>query len=149
MTFHCCHCYTIDFLFSQKAEESVRFYKNIPKTDAYQLEALEELAKMKKVVNSDDLEANQMFSLRWADFKTEHARKALRIGIVLVLLNTCNGSLYIVYHSTMTFDMAGLRDLSLGISKVSMLSVFSIIFVAKLTAMQMVDHIGRKVSEQN
>lgn len=135
----------IDIPFGQKAEESIRFYKNIRKTDAHQLETLEELAKVKNIAADGEIEANQMIPLRWADFKTEHARKALKIGIVLVLLSTCNGLVFIQYYTTMTFEVAGLGDLNISISKMSILSVFAITFVAKLGAMQMVDHLGRKV----
>lgn len=137
------------FAFIQKAEESICFYKNICTTDTNQLEALEELAKLKKLAADGEIEANHMSPLRWADFQTEHARKALIIGTALVLLNTCSGVLFILFHSTMTFYRAGLNDLPLDTSNISMLSIYSATFVAKLAAMQTVDHIGRKVNKKN
>lgn len=130
--------------FLQKAEESICFYKNICKTDAYQLEALEELAKIKDAAADGEIEANHVGPLQWADFKTKHARKALQIGTVLVLLNTCSGVTFVIYYSTMAFYRAGLD----GTNETSTLCVYSTMLVAKLAAMQTVDHIGRKVNEK-
>lgn len=136
------------FLLIQKAQESICFYKNIRKTDAYQLEVLEELAKVKNVAADGEIEANHVAPLRWADFMTEQARKALKMGTVLVLLNTCSGVIFIFHYIPMTFYPAGLRDFPLEMSKVSILSIYSTIFVAKLVAVQTVDNIGRKVNER-
>lgn len=139
----------MSFPLIQSAEDSICFYKNICKTDADQVEALEELAQIRKAAADGEVEANHVGPLRWADFGTEHARKALGIGTVLVLLNTCSGVMFVVYYSTMAFYRAGLGDFPIGISELSMLSMYSTFFVAKLAAMQTVDHIGRKVNEKH
>lgn len=80
--------FIIVFPFTQETEEAIRFYRNIRKTDVHQLETLEELAKLKQAAAYDGVEALQRSSLRWADFKTQHARKAIIIGTTLMALAT-------------------------------------------------------------
>lgn len=119
--------------FTQKAENAIRFYKNIRKTDANQLETLEELAKIKKAAAYDGMEAIQTSPLRWADFKTEHARKAIKIGIVLLVLMACENSTQI-----MSFTVGRFHRFESSSIIVKMLGIGA--------AMLMVDRfVGRKV----
>lgn len=130
----------------QNARESLCFYKNICQKDANQLkEVVEELAQIKDAAADGEVEANHASALQWADFQTEHARKALTIGTVLVFLNTCNGFVFVIYYSAMTFYKAELHNVPLGVSKMSIISLYLTISVAKLAAIQTCDHIGRKV----
>lgn len=90
----------------QRMENSVRFYKNIRKTDENQLELLEqELSNVKNAAVDDVVEPIPPNSFQWADFKTKHARKALVIGMVLMVLNACNGVAFITSYSLPVFGM--------------------------------------------
>lgn len=60
---------------------------------------------MKSAAAYDGVEAIQLNPLRWADFKTKHARKAFAIGTVLMVLNACNGVAFITSYSLPVFGI--------------------------------------------
>ena len=133
----------IDFQFAQEAEESIRFYKNIRKTDEHQLETLKkELDRVKNAATDDDLEANQMRPLQWADFKTKHARTALSFGLFFAVLHEFSGgrlmtspAVFVWYRSPAWMPMPIPWEV---------LIVSGVALLGSYLAMHLVDRIGRK-----
>lgn len=71
----------------QEAEKSVRFYQNIQKNHDYELLQLE-INKLKSAFdNSKSEKPNDANSFKWSDLTTNPGRKAMIIGIVLMVLN--------------------------------------------------------------
>lgn len=132
------------FFVLQKAEISIRFYKNIRKTDAHQLETLEqELGKIKHAAVDCGINAIEMNPLKWADFKTQHARKALTIGISLVVLNTCSGVTFMKSRSIIALHRGPLYFTEIEGS----LTMATVAVLGASAATQLVDRIGRKVNK--
>ena len=129
-----------------EAEESIRFYKNIRKTDEHQLETLkQELDRVKYVAADGDLDANQMRPLQWADFNANRAGKALMFGFVLIVLNVSSNNPYItVKHSQV------LTKFPMNLSEVvSKLIISTAVVLGTIVAIQLVDRIGRKVKSSS
>lgn len=87
---HLCYLNT-HFNFSQQAERSIRFYRQIgDKADEY--EALQsEISKLKSTFSKNEVHAG----LKWTDFASKESRKALTIGVVLAVLNRKRYFLYL------------------------------------------------------
>lgn len=79
----------------QKAEKSVRFYKNISESNGDNNKVLDiEIDKLKAILadaRRQSVVTSHDTSLKWSDFKTKAARKAMVIGIVLVIICMLNG----------------------------------------------------------
>lgn len=69
------------------AEKSIRFYQNMQKNHDYELLQLE-INKLKSAFDSSKSEKpNDANSLKWSDLTSNPGRKAMIIGIVLMVLN--------------------------------------------------------------
>lgn len=103
----------------------------------------QELDTVKNVAAESDLEANQINRLQWADFKTKYARRALAIGIVLVLLNVCISNAKLTLHTALSISSA--RYLARILYNGGRWIVSIVALLGTCTAFQSVDVIGRKV----
>lgn len=56
---------------------------------------------------SDNTEKVKDNSLKWSDFTTKEAKKALLIGIVLVVLNQCCGCFALLNYTAKIFEESG------------------------------------------
>lgn len=72
---------------SQEAEKSIRFYQNMQKNQDYELLQLE-INKLKSAFdNSKSEKPNDVNSFKWSELTSNPGRKAMIIGIVLMVLN--------------------------------------------------------------
>lgn len=131
--------------FGKNAENSIRFYRNLGKTDDNQNLLDTEIAKMKSILaNSDQtMKNNNWRTIEWSNFTTKPALKAILIGLVLVILNTSNGVIPIMTYITYLFKDIG-SNLSANESGI-IASAIQLISVGIAT--QLVDRLGRKVNK--
>ena len=98
----------------------------------------QELERVKNAIIDDGSDVNQMYPLRWADFKTKYARKALKIAVIFTVLNACSRAHFLATH------------FMLRLKQGHEWSVLIVAFVAALgsyLAIQYVDRVGRKVKQ--
>lgn len=112
------------------------------KTDANHAETLKtEFDRIKNAAADGDLEANQMNPLRWADFKTKHARKVLAIVMVLGILNVCSSNAKMAVQTALALNPYPMHISFDGgrwiVSTVALLGAY--------VCIQTIDRIGRKV----
>lgn len=128
--------------FLQEAEESIRFYKNIQETDEHQMDTFkQEFDRIKSAMIDDESDMNHMSTLHFADFKTKYARKSLVIGMILILMNACYSIEDIGLESLWPFRRIPLRE------EWSRLIVAIVAVLGANIGMQLVDRVGRRVSE--
>lgn len=135
--------FQVIFLFcSQDAEKSVRFYKNLQDSngDIYKVLNLE-IDILKTIVSDTRRQSihKNSASLKWADFTTKAARKAMIIGFVAVIICTLNG--VTTYYTAEIFEETG-STLSSNMSAI-VTGIVPVLAVA--ISMSLVDRVGRKV----
>lgn len=137
----------IVFFFSlQDAENSIRFYKNIDKTHENCDKIIQQEIRKLRTTIADDQNANDIkASVKWSDFTTKIARKALILGIVLVMLYIWNGVYGLSGYIATIFQQTG-STLSPNMSAI-VLGVCQI--VGFCIAAATVDRCGRKVFLMN
>lgn len=101
----------------------------------------QEIAKLQTIIAADQSVDNINSSLKWSDFTTKIARKALILGVVLIGLYLWNGSYGLTAYIANIFEQTG-SPLSPNMSAI-------LIGVAQLAgtciAIVTVDCFGRKV----
>lgn len=125
------------------AEKSISFYKNIRKTDEDSNKKLVlEIDKLKMIMADAqrETEAANEATLKWSDFATKAARKAIVIGIVLVILCMLNG--VFTYYTAAIFKQTG-SNMS---ENMSAIVAGGVPVIAIAITMYFVDRIGRKVN---
>lgn len=133
----------------QEAEKALRFYRNIPdvKVSEKGSNLLEE--EMMKLKTRLDNESNKNAdngngtdkSLKWSDFTTKVARKAILIGVVLSAMNQYCGIPAILAYAAYVFEDAG-SNLS---PNMSAMIIGIIQVIGNCVATHLVDRSGRKV----
>lgn len=129
---------------SQNAEKSVRFYKSISERNENSGKILNlEMDKLKAIIaDAQQQSVNEsQASLKWSDFTTKAARKAIIIGIVLVVICILNG--VTTYYTAEIFEETG-STLSSNLSAI-ITGIVPVIAVG--ICMYLVDRVGRKVRE--
>lgn len=131
----------IDYFCFQEAMRSIRFYKNLRESNDDDNKVLHlEIDKIRliladarrqSIVTSDS-------SLKWTDFTTKAGRKAIVIGVVLVILCTLNG--VFTYYTAEIFVKTG----SNMEPNVAAIITGAVPVIAVVFAMGFVDRIGRK-----
>lgn len=101
-----------------------------------------EFDRVKDAATFGDLEANSTIPFQWAEFTTKHARKALIIGMVLMIMNVCVYNDYIIIHSKWSLSQSSM-EFSRGMSELIGLVVT---FLGACAGVQLVDRLGRKVT---
>lgn len=123
------------------AEKSIRFYKNLRKTDEHQILLDFEINKIQTTLVNNQIENQNKTSMTWSDFTTKPAPKAIMIGVVLIVLNTYNGNVTLSNYTKYIFDETG-STLSTDLSAI----VTAVIqLVGVFAATQLVDRLGRKL----
>uniref|UniRef100_A0A336LKQ0 CSON010693 protein n=1 Tax=Culicoides sonorensis TaxID=179676 RepID=A0A336LKQ0_CULSO len=122
------------------AEESLRFYRGIPR-GANECESFtKELSLLKN--SSVQSESNKTIKdkIRLADFASRHAKRALSIGVVLVILNQFCGCFAMLNYTATIFEKAG-STLSPNMSAII---VGFIQIIGSYFSTVLVDRAGRK-----
>lgn len=102
-----------------------------------------ELNKIKWIVDENQNKNGlNIQSLQLSHFTTKIARRALSIGIVLVVLSTCTGPSTMFIYATLVFEKTG-SSLPPNVSTI-VLGVVNLVGV--FMALMLVDRIGRKVN---
>lgn len=91
------------------------------------------------MILADDL--GQSNSLKWSDFTTTIARKAIIIGVVLVSMNQLTGVAAILAYTAYVFREAG-SNLSPNLSAIV---IGVILVIGVIISLSLVDRLGRKV----
>lgn len=126
-------------LLLQEAEKSMRFYKNIQKTETDRVLLEFEMNKTKCIVDENRNQHGK--SLRWMHFTSKIVRKAFAIGIVLVVLSTCTGAATMKPYATLVFQTIG----SHFSPNVSTIIIGFVNLIGVFVAVVLVDRLGRKV----
>lgn len=133
------HLVIISEFLLQKAEKSIRFYKNITEiTDDGDKLVQNEIEKLKRQIK--DFEKSTTRRLKLTDLTTNPGRKAMIIGIVLSLANNLCGT-FIITYAAKIFGATG----SVFSENESALIVAVILLCGTSTLPFVVDRIGRKV----
>lgn len=127
--------------FAQEAEKSIRFYKNMRETERDRKLLDIEISKLKETLNDIRTESSDKHSFNWTDVTTGTGRKAIIIGIVLVMLCVSNGVFAMSIYAANIFQETG-SNLSPNMSAI----VLGIIqLIASCITTHLVDRSGRKV----
>lgn len=122
--------------------KSIHFYKNIQKTCENSDKLLKfEIRKLKTIIADDQNVSDIKNSLKFSDFTTKPARKALILGIVLVGLYLWNGSYALSAYITNIFEQTG----SILSPNMSTIVIGIVQVVGTCVAAATVDSFGRKV----
>lgn len=118
------------------------FYKKIRKTDENSNKKLDfEIDKLKMIMaDAHQTVTTNDASLKWSDFTTKAARRAIVIGIVLVVICMLNG--VTTYYTAEIFEATG-SNMSSNMSAI-VTGIVPVIAVG--IAMYLVDRAGRKVN---
>lgn len=133
--------YQVKSFLLKLAEKSIRFYKNLRKTDEHQIIVDLEINKVQTILANNQIESQNKTSIKWSDFTTKTSSKAILIGVVLIILNTYNGNITLSNYTKYVFDETG-SNLSTDISSI-IVAVIQIVGV--FAATQLVDRLGRKL----
>lgn len=95
------------FFFNQAAENSIRFYKNLRRRNENPHLVDTEINKLRDALNGTKTDKNNENSLKWTDFTARPARKALLIGIVLIIINQFSGCVAMLNYTAFIFQEAG------------------------------------------
>lgn len=123
------------------AENSIRFYKNLQKTDEHQIFVELEFHKIQTTLAKDQIESQNRTSIALSDFMKKPAPKALMLGVVLIVLNTYNGNITLSNYTKHIFDETG-SNLSTDLSAI-VVAIIQIVGV--FAATQLVDRLGRRL----
>lgn len=96
---------------------------------------------MKKIVDENQTENHLKDTLKWSDFTTRRARKALLISIVLIIVCVWNGAYAMTTYLANVFQETG----SNFTPNVSAIIVGVVQSIGTLAALQLIDRSGRKV----
>lgn len=134
-------CYINCGFYLQDAERSIRFYQNIGKSNENCDKIVQqEIAKLQTTI-ADDQNANNIdSSLKWSDFTTKVAQKALFLGVVLIGLYVWNGIYGMSAYIANIVEQAG-SPLS---PNVSVIVIGFIQVISVCIAIATVDWFGRK-----
>lgn len=135
------HGISAKVFFAQEAEKSIRFYKNMRETERDRKLLDIEISKLKETLNDIRTESSDKHSFNWTDVTTGTGRKAIIIGIVLVMLCVSNGVFAMSIYAANIFQETG-SNLSPNMSAI----VLGIIqLIASCITTHLVDRSGRKV----
>lgn len=125
----------------QKAEKSIRFYKNINEdtVDADKL-VQNEIDKLKDQIKDKEMDGSAIKRIKLSDLTTNPGRKAITIGIVLALANHFSGSFAIITYAAEIFQTTG----SIFSENESALIIAAIQLCGTCTLPFLVERIGRK-----
>lgn len=125
----------------QNAENSIRFYRNLSTSDKdYEL-IKSEVNKLKSALGDIDKNKCEENSMKWSDISSRPGRKAMIIGIVLIVLNQFCGCFAILQYTGTIFEEA---DSSISANDSSII-VGAIQLFGSYIATLLVDRAGRKV----
>lgn len=128
------------FLSLKEAKQSIQFYKNMQETDSDSKVLELEISKLKTMLDHNLSESNN--KIIWTTESIEITRKAMIIGVVMVVLNIFNGVEPMTYYTANIFQDTG-SNLSPNMSAI-IIGVFQVI--GTWIATQLVDRSGRKVN---
>lgn len=128
--------------FSQEAENSLRFYQNIQNTEEDRQLLDLEMNKLRVTLADVDSESGKDQSLKWTDFTTKVAQKALLIGVVMVSMNQLTGVVAMLSYTATIFEEAG----SSIPPNMSAIIIGIIQVIGNCIATYLVDRSGRKVA---
>ena len=126
----------------QDAEKSIQFYQNLRENDASFKFIQMEINKLKCICDDMKIQANGKNSWNWIDLIVAPGRRAMTIGIILILLNQCCGCFAMLNYTANIFEEAG-SNMSPNMSAivVGVIQLFGAFFATNL-----VDWTGRKVT---
>lgn len=131
----------LDEIYFQAAHKSIKFYENLDETEK-DLKLLEfEVLKLKSSLgnSNENEESDRKISSRRVP--TRIAIKAMAIGMVLVILNTCNGTVAITGYTATIFEDTG----SNMTPNMSAIVIGLIQLSGSCLSMKIVDRFDRKV----
>lgn len=117
-------------VFKGKIEEAKAILEKISGTD----EANKEVELIKNSIKVNDKNS-------WNDFKSPAVKKALKVGIILAVLQQLVGINVIIYYAPQVFKAAGATG-DLGVVTICLIGIFGNLGV--ISSMWLVDKIGRK-----
>lgn len=122
-----------------QTERSIRFYRNIREDDLDRLRL--EIEKLESAIEVE-VKGEYKNSFKLSDLTTRPGRKALTIGIMLIVLNQFGGCYAMMNYTASIFEEAG----STLTSNMSAMIVAIIQFIGTCMVTSFVDRAGRKVS---
>lgn len=125
----------------QQAENSIRFYHNLGDGDKADKLVQIEINKLRNKIHREEEEIKKN-TFKWSNLTTKSVRKAMKIGIVLIVLNEFSGCSAMLNYTANIFEEAG-SNMHPNISAIviGVIQVFGTIIATNL-----VDHVGRKVN---
>lgn len=133
----------IFFSIWQEAEKSIQFYKNIRKSHENRDKILEqEITKLRTIIaGNGEAVSGDNTSVKWSDFTTKTARKAIVIGTVLVGMYVWSGASVLTAYVAKIFQETG-STLS---PNVSAIGIGIVQVLGTCVAASTCDRFGRKV----
>uniref|UniRef100_A0A4Y0BUW0 MFS domain-containing protein n=1 Tax=Anopheles funestus TaxID=62324 RepID=A0A4Y0BUW0_ANOFN len=132
---------------NERAERSLMFYRGVrghfDKSDSFR----NEFQQLKDVIERERTAPDA--ALSWKDFVTKPARRGLAMGILLMLLTQCSGTLALITYASSIFELAGSSSAT-GQQAVLPASLSSIVLatvqlLGTILSLVLVDRIGRKI----
>uniref|UniRef100_A0A182W7L4 Major facilitator superfamily (MFS) profile domain-containing protein n=1 Tax=Anopheles minimus TaxID=112268 RepID=A0A182W7L4_9DIPT len=132
---------------NERAERSLMFYRGVrghfEKSDIFR----NEFQQLKDVVEREKTAPDA--ALSWKDFATKPARRGLAMGMLLMLLTQCSGTLALITYASSIFELAGSSSAA-GQNSVLPASLSSIVLatvqlLGTILSLALVDRIGRKI----
>uniref|UniRef100_A0A182MFI3 Major facilitator superfamily (MFS) profile domain-containing protein n=1 Tax=Anopheles culicifacies TaxID=139723 RepID=A0A182MFI3_9DIPT len=132
---------------NEKAEQSLMFYRGVrghfDKSDTFR----NEFQQLKDMIEREKTAPDA--ALSWNDFATKPARRGLAMGMLLMLLTQCSGTLALITYASSIFEMAGTPSTT-GPHSVLPAALSSIILatvqlLGTILSLALVDRIGRKI----
>lgn len=129
----------------QQAEKSIRFYQNLGEGEKADKLVEIELNRVRSIINHSQEEKSDKNSFKWSDLKTAPAKKAMTIGLVLVILNNFAGVSAMLNYTANIFEEAGsYMDPNISAIVIGVIQLFGTVIATHL-----VDRAGRKVNNFN
>lgn len=127
----------------QEAERSIRFYKNVCENhENCNRIVQQEIKKLKTIIDHGQATNNERASLKFSDFTTKIARKAIIIGLVLIGVSKWNGTYALSAYTANIFKEMGSTlippEMSAIVTEVVQL-------IATCITAATIDRFGRKV----
>lgn len=124
--------------------KSVKFYENLSESEKDHKLLELEINKLKSSLGNSNTTKGTSSQPSWADATSGIVLKTMIIGTVLVVLNTCNGTIAISGYMSNMFEDTG-SNMSPNMSAI----VIGVIqLIGTCVAMKLVDRFGRKVNEE-
>lgn len=130
------------YYYSQEAEKSIRFYRNIRGNNVDCALIQSEIDKLKCIVGDMETRNSKENSMKWSDIITNPGRKSMIIGIFLATLNHFSGSFALISYTATIFENTG----SFMSSNDSALVIGIIQFIGTVSVPFLVERTGRKVN---